>query len=490
MPMRTMARPLCLALLLLTFAACEEVTTTPDGPTTPTGPTLDGGTTPAGGDIDPTPEELASGGSCSAATGAGTTHEGSITADETWTAAAGPHRITQNLSILGTVTIEPCAVVEIGAGKILTVGSTTAAGRLVAQGTAKLVDGRRDVRPVTFRAADASAKWGKLFVNAKATVDLAVTALRDGGGETTDEQGTIVASGEAGGTNDAPISRNLRVDRVLVEGSGSYGVNLAGWGAFVDGSDKLWIRNGGSPTLPSAMRIEPGVASTLPKTLAFTGNVRDEILLRTNKAFMRTDTFVARGVPYRASSPLYVNPSADGAAVTLTLEAGVTLGFDANAGIVVGSSDNRLGNLVAVGTPAAPVVFTSAKEQKVAGDWANINFRYSRAGESRIDYARVEYAGGESGTSSFGCGPADNDSAIIVQGQGVADTGPAASLIDHTTFSNIAGTTVIVSGWTDDSGPNLTNANTFGAGIPGCRVSRPQRTGGGDTCDGGRTTCW
>jgi len=201
---------------------------------------------------------------------------------------------------------------------------------------------------------------------------------------------------------------------------------------------------------------------------------------------------VDHGVPYHVTGPIYVNANADGAPVKLTIAAGTTLAFEdlASSGLVIGSSMTRQGILEAIGTAADPIVFTSAKATKAAGDWRSLSFRASPPTGNRVSYARVEYAGAESGASSFGCGPSDNDGAVFIQGTGGDQMPPASAFIDNTTFDNIAGTTVIVSGWIDDAGPNMSPTNTFGPATPACKVSKPRRTGGGDVCDGGRTTCW
>jgi len=438
-----------------------------------------------GGASDTSPDQILAAGGCAAPTGAGTEHSGDISADETWTAATGPHHVTSALRVLGTLTIEPCATVSIAAGVSIEIGSSSASGKLVAHG-----DGSGDsVRSIRF-LADGAAPWGQLLVNAKASIDLSLSAIVQGGGDVSGERGALLLLGVAGGTNDGDITRSAALDRVVIEKSASYGINLDGYATFAASSQNVWIRSSGSTDYPSAVRLEPGIAGTLPRTLSATGNVRDEILLSTNKTFMHDDTLPAIGLPFRAHGTLYVNPSADGAAVTLTVEPGVTLGFDdhAGSGMLVGSTDKRQGILVAVGTASAPITFTSGKTQKAAGDWSNITFRYTGA-TNHISNATIAYAGGDSGTNSFGCGPKSNDSAIIVYGQGAGSAG-IGQFVDHTTFDDIAGTTVIVSGWTDDQGPNLATANTFGPATPSCKVSRPHRTGGGDTCDGGRTTCW
>lgn len=482
----------CLASLLFAtsvLVGCEPSSTSPANPTAPAG---DGGS-PTADPADPTPDELASRGSCPAATGPGTKHEGTITADETWKAADGPHDVTFGLDIHATVTIEPCALVRVAKGVRISVGSSSEVGSLVARGTSQLTDGARDVRPVSFDALDPANPWGQIVVLAKGTLDLSIAALQNGGGETNNSRGALVVTGLAGGTNDGEPLRSTTLDRVLIEKSASYGLNLEAWGALTEASDKLWIRGSGSAELPSAIRIEPGIAGTLPKTIVATGNVKDEILMNTRKAFTRDDTLANRGLPYRMEGAIYLNRSKSGGTpVKLGIEPGVTLGFekDGGSGIYIGSSDTNQGILEAVGTADAPIVFTSANATKAPGDWMSLYFKSTPKVGSKISYARIEYAGGASSTSGFGCGPGANDAAVFVQGTGTDDSGPASVFIDHTTFDNIGGTTVIVSGWIDAVGPNFTGDNTFGAAIPSCKVSKPRRSGAGDVCDGGRTSCW
>ncbi len=464
----------CLAALLL--AGCEDDSTAGPAPSAPQG---------EAGAL--TPDELLRRGGCAPTAGPGVEHGGFIEADETWSASAGPHRITSNVRITATVTIEPCAVVELGAGLSIEVGGTSAAGKLVARGEG---DGA-NVRPVTFAAADAAQPWGQIVVQPQASLELGRAALVNGGAPGSGEAGALLVRGVAGGTNDGTITRSALLDHVLVEKSSSYGINLEAWGTLTETSKQVWIRGSGSDEHPSAVRLEPGIAGTLPRSLVATGNRADEILLRTSKTFMRDDTLLALGLPYRAHGPIYVGASTDGAPVTLTIEAGVTLGFEdaAGSGLVVGNSEKRQGILSAVGTEAAPIVFTSAAQAKSPGDWSNLYFRYTPATGNRISFARVEFAGGESGAASHGCGPNDNDAAILILGQGSEGAGPSEAFVDHTTFDAIAGETVIVSGWVAESGPDFSPTNTFGASTPSCKVSRPRRPGAGDVCDGGRDVC-
>ncbi len=445
----------------------------------------DDGPSGGGTNTDPEPDDLAQKGVCAAASGAGTDHTGPITANETWTESGSPHRIPSDLVIKATVTIEPCTVIRLAAGVRVSVGSASEPGRIVGHGTSEMVGGTLEVRPITFEANDAGSRWGQISVEAKGTLDLAVTAIQNGGATTSGEPGAVLVRGVAGGTNAGEVTRSAKLDAVLIERSASYGLNLDAWGGLDAGSRKLWIRSSGGTAAPSPIRIEPGVAGTLPADLVATGNMKDEIEVRTTKSFMRDDTFGAHGIPYHVTSTLFVNANADGAAVTLHVEPGVTIGFDAGANLLVGSSTTRQGLLAAPGTAAAPIVFTSARPQKAAGDWANITFRATPPTGNRLSYARIEYAGADSQAASNGCGPNDNDGALLIL------TGPPGeAFVDHSTFDQIAGTTVIVSGWVDDAGPNFSTGNTFGASTPSCKVSKPRRTGGGNVCDGGRDICW
>ena len=441
---------------------------------------------------DPTPDDISKGGSCPAPTGAGTKHEGTLTADEIWTAAASPHHVTFGLDVRATLTIEPCAVVLVDPGYTITVGSNTDKGALIARGTSQLVNGVLDVRPVRFDASDPTKKWGQLAVDPLGTVDLAVVGIQNSGAVSVGERGAFRVNGVAGGTNFGDVTRSATLDKVLIEKSDTYGINLNAWGTFTAASRKVWVRGSGSAAYPYPVRLEAGIAGTLPKDIVLTGNLKDEIFITSSKTFLRDDTFANYGVPYHALGAIYVEPGGPNANARLTIDPGVTVAFEDNggSGITIGSSPTATGELVAVGTAASPILFTSAKATKAKGDWLSLYFHATTQSGSKISFAKIEYAGAVGGTTGFGCGPSDNNGAIFIKGVGVSAAAPAPPFVDHTTFENIGGSTVIVSGWIDDAGPNLSGNNTFGAGTPACHVSQPKRTGAGDRCDGGRNNCW
>lgn len=78
---------------------------------------------------------------------------------------------------------------------------------------------------------------------------------------------------------------------------------------------------------------------------------------------------------------------------SLTLEAGAVLKFDEGVELAVGY--NRPGKIVAKGTAADPVVFTSAGDP-VAGFWKGLHI-YNHGNRSRLDGLVIENAGNENG---------------------------------------------------------------------------------------------
>jgi len=135
-----------------------------------------------------------------------------------------------------------------------------------------------------------------------------------------------------------------------------------------------------------------------------------------------------------------------------------------------------LGALAAVGTAAAPIVFTSAAPAPAAGDWVGIFIAGPPDAADRLDYAHVEYAGGPSGSIGAHCDSAGNqneadDSAIIILGGP-----PASEFVTHTTILSSAGYG-IDRGWRGAL-VDFTATSTF-TNVAKCSQSYPVNVGGG-----------
>jgi len=406
-------------------------------------------------------EDIAKGGECAEATGAGTNHAVDIKADETWTAAASPHVIATGIRINANVTLEKCAVVTLGKGASLFIGGSALsdAGSLTAKG--EIIDNTPNnendddytVHPVLFVNKNENEHWGQLIVDANGKLDLTVAALIRGGELSSSSNGGGAILGR--GLNDGSLSKIVRALVVFVIGSDSYGVNMRTGAAFTDDSSLLVVKASGSAGAPEAVAfMTPGVG-TLPLGL-YTGNMKDEVIIDGRIVVNHDDGFRAVGIPYHVTTDFLFRPI-DTTPITLTIEAGTTLKFDRQ--LVIGDTSGEIkrpATLVATGTAKAPILFTSSKTTPAAGDWVGIWMKGPTPTGNSLEFATIEYAGGDSSANSYGCGPKDNDSAIFI-----SEDRPNA-FIKNSTFKHIGGETVIVSGWvSNETGPDLATSNTF-----------------------------
>lgn len=381
---------------------------------------------------------------CAPVTGAGTTHNETLTADETWTAATSPHIVDFSFTIpkATTLTIEPCAVVQMKG-----VVGLTVEGRLLALGAAD--------KPIRIEAGDAANAWTSIE-SRSGELRLAYTTVEGGGnsnGGRPTQFGTFDIRGDLS---------TFFADHVTVRGSQSLGVWVRENGAFAAGSKDLAIT--GCKTFP--MSIWGNAVGTLPSG-AYTGNETDEIIIPAagTRDDIRKDTTLAdRGVPYRIGGPTggkTLTVGEEGAAPLLTIEPGVTLRFDKDVRMHIDATAAgvAMGALKAEGTAAKPITFTSAAATPAAGDWVGIVLEGTPDARSKIAHAKVAFAGGGSGISSFGCPspPAmsfANEGAILI----IGGAAPGA-FITNTTIESSKGEG-IVRGWSGDA-VDLLATNTF-----------------------------
>jgi hypothetical protein len=191
------------------------------------------------------------------------------------------------------------------------------------------------------------------------------------------------------------------------------------------------------------------------------------------------------GVPYRLGNAK-LNASGDlrvggPTHAVLTVEAGVTVRVDPAGRILMQSSGDStqpaLGALVAKGTAAAPIVFTSASATPTAGDWVGLYFAGIPDAANALDYVHVEYAGGASLAKSFHCqpdpvnGPYEaEDSAILILGGP-----PSTAFITNSTLAYSAGYG-IDRGWSGNA-VDFSASNTFTSNAK-CTQSVPRAQDG------------
>ena len=401
---------------------------------------------------------------CVAPTGPGTTH-GSVApnmAQQTWTAAASPHVLPYDINISASVTIEPCAVVRIAAGRSITISPPN--GALIAAGMPGSA--------VTIEAQVAGMAWSSIH-NMGGTLSLTHAVVRGGGHPLNTNPayaGTLhmQSSGTVG---------TLHVDDVEIAGSLSQGVYINGDVGFDATSQNLYIH--GSAGYP--VHVFARVIGTIPNG-AYADNGRAAIAIAgSGGPVLNTQTMHDRGVPYHVGSGqdggrMDVSTQYKGPAAVLTIEPGVTMLFPPGGSLNINAS-NYGGALIAVGTPTRPIVFTSDKGRaSTAGDWLGIGFDHQLAPQSVMQQVRVEFAGGPNTGGSDSCPypnrPGLNDAAIRIYGppptQFITSTEILASARDG-----------IDRGWRANLQTDFLVTNKFTA-VAGCKQTMPRTLAG--TC--------
>lgn len=339
----------------------------------------------------------------------GAIHQGRVEKrEEVWRERDNPHRIVGDGVIFGgaSLVIEAGVEVFFEHGTHLLMGDGANAAALVINGTA--------AKPVLFTSAEsvpAPGDYGGLFVTeiAKATIDH-LTVEFAGGEARTGEHGSLQFRGEF---NDSTL-RN-----VTVRDGGGDGIRMLFGASFSSESSQITVeRNAGY----GVYFEDVNSVGSLPQTIAFESNGRTGIFVA-GGTVEETQTWTDRGMPYVIDGGASIDVRGANEPV-LTLDAGVELQFGKDGGFLIGEAEP--GALRLLGTADRPVVLTSAAATRKAGDWFGIIFADLATTESKVDRARIEYAGGES--------PSNVEDALIVV---LNDT--RGAFITNSEFRNSAG---------------------------------------------------
>lgn len=443
------------------MVGCQD--SSPPGADAGPGPSSDVASVDVGVDVEDAATEVSTG--CPAPTGGPTTHQGNV-GTETWTAAASPHVLPFDMGVDGTVTIEPCAEVLLGAGRTVTVR-----GSIVADGTAS--------KPIHIGAQDTKKPFVMIRTSG-GTLHFSYTTI-DGGGDPSNIVPDLTGMLNLQGTDQTlPSQETIFVDHVSLLGSKTNGLVLRDGAGFAQGSNALTVS--GSVLYPVGTWSR--AAGDLP-TGTYTGNGNDEILIPGgggNEGFAESATLHNRGVPYHVGNSgtfgdLRVEPLPGGATSTLTIEPGVTMRFKKGGVFHVAVFQSEFpakAALIAAGTPDEPIVFTSAEAAPAAGDWLGIWFGDQPLATNKIDYARVEYAGGLSSSGSNSCpypSSPRSDGAIRIFGA------PVGQFVTNTKISS-SGHFGFDRGWRADNLTDFLSTNVF-ENVGSCLQSHPKNAAGG-----------
>ena len=305
-------------------------------------------------------------------------HEGTISKDETWKKADGPHLIKGAVYVEAeqgvTLTIEPGTEVRFEQDASLNIGySTGTRGVLLAQGTAE--------QPIVFTSAASSPQkgdWGTIYLNnGSASSVLTYCTIQYGGGGGSEEAAVTVY-----GANNKPTLSNCTIDN-----SAAYGVRM-----HADASFKVFENNKVKNSDNHPIRIGANEVGSLGSGNAFQGNAKPAIYVE-GEDVSKSATWQNYGIPYHMQNSTKVQN--ESTLPVLTLKPGVTLEFAHDAWLAVGY--NYQGALYAVGTAENKIVFTGVGQD--AGSWNGIEFwdgtKAGKEGDANttvVQHAIIEYA--------------------------------------------------------------------------------------------------
>jgi hypothetical protein len=413
------------------------------------------------------------------------THSSNVTADEIWAGDGTVHVIPNPITIIApaTVTIQACATVQLASGAGIDVRGDLAGGgiaKLVATGSSS------DDQPVAFQSADGSQtpSWGRLrALNKNSIIDLTYASLSGGGNVGGSQLNAVISMN---GTSTLP-DQMLSLHLVNISAPAGAAVYLSG-AAFISPSDLSVTHASDSVLAMSAMALGTAPDIVSGSDLQFQEikvvenlNITDNLSITTHLPIhFKTD-----GVHVGGLAPTFV-PN-----LTLTLGPGVTMKFEGITGPPMvtfgdqGQAQDKNAALVVQGTPAQPVLFTSATSSPAPGDWAGVWLVTSNG--SQIDHAIFEYTGGDAAIGPASCGPIDpsihqraRNTAALVVGDGTDQQFvPPAGLVTNSTFRNNTGSYAIDAVWESAAfGPALDATNVFGAGPKFCTQNKNLIVGG------------
>ncbi len=195
----------------------------------------------------------------------------------------------------------------------------------------------------------------------------------------------------------------LQRDTVILKALATDNVLMARVEFFVDGSKVGEDSMGTADTFSlawDASGATPGAAVVIKATARDTaGNTRsDSVTCRITR--FTGPTFHSGDITANESWGVFAGPHIVTGVVTvkggarLTIEPGVTVQFEAGAGLAIGNGG--AGDLIAVGTTDSAIVFTSRgtiRSDTTPGFWKGIHFYGGTGSASKLSQCRITYAG-------------------------------------------------------------------------------------------------
>ncbi len=311
--------------------------------------------------------------------GGPTYHGGEISQSETWYPSGNPHVCTLDVSVQDasnspTLTIMPGCLVQFRGDYELYTGWSEA-GAIVANGTP---DSGIVFTTTTNPATPGSWASVGIYYRATSAVSFRYCTFEYGGSDQ-NKSAFFVENATAKFTNNT------------VRYSGTTGAKCQGTGHFSEFAANTFSNNDGH-----ALEIDPDYVGLLGGGNTFTANTNNDILVRVGE--VTTDaTWLNQGAPYVIGGDISVQDASN--SPVLTIAPGCSLKFNGDYEFHTGWS--QPGAIIAEGTAALPIVFSTTANPKTPGSWASVGVYYRATAATSFDYCTFEYGGSDAGKGTF-----------------------------------------------------------------------------------------
>ncbi len=319
----------------------------------------------------------------------------SIERPGTWVAQDVPWNVTGSIDVGGQdlpqLTLEAGVELRFTGGEWLRIGSLGPA-RLVVQGTA--------ARPVVLQssqAAPAAGDWlGIAFEgDVLGGTEIDYLTIRHAGREGFATGGCVsIATSEPG---------RIGVTNSLFEQCG-----IAAIGAAAQGFEFRAASGNTFRDTPYGFAVPPSAIASIDGTQTYAGVPANHLRGGT---LGKTSTWANQGVPWEVTDSVDVNSTTT--TPILTIEAGNEFRFAAGQWLRIGA--NGAGGIMANGTAADVVRFTSKQPTPAPGSWLGLNFASGTANGSVLNNIRLDFAGENAFGQRGGVTLANTGSALTIR---------------------------------------------------------------------------
>jgi len=451
-----------------------------------------------------------------------------VNQDAVWKKQPAPYVVTsgtvlvyKDTSTAATLTIEPGTIVKFASGTGLQVGTGTSKGALVARGTESdritftrnaasgnwgniylqatatasienadiqyssdifLYTSSSSIKNSTIK--DITGSYGINFYLANPVLENVTVTTTSPYGMYLGSSSPIITGGSLTNSNStgygiygngSPVISNYTVS--IVNSAGKYGLYLSGASSLLSVTNStigngLYLGSGGyipiitgntftnsdnSPPHAGANIITDLLSNNTFNNLSSANRI--EIVGEQVTRNIQWKKYVA---PYVVLSTLNVYKDTTTAS-TLTIDPGVTVKFAQNTALNIGSGSNK-GVLVANGTAALPILFTSNQATPAAGNWYGLNFSGDAASTSTLHNIIVEYCGSGGVYNNAGI-TLVSSSPTITNAVIRNSAGSGIYLSNATSIPKILDSTITANKWgvySDSSNPQISNSKIYG----------------------------